>query len=150
MVWGTCWAILTLSASAWEGSHVGPDSLWRQESQRKDMGLFYYSLTPTPSPQCEKRLSFLGFQGFLSGKSFPLFYLCHRPRQKHSVLQFWNSDTLVTVHGELNESAWQGLAYILIIERKQDCFRFIKNWKVLLLHMNRKSSPPVTLDLVLT
>lgn len=50
LIWGACWVILTLSGSSWEGIHVGPESLWRQESPRKDMGLFAIITTPHPHP----------------------------------------------------------------------------------------------------
>lgn len=94
-------------------------------------------LPQPPTPQDEKRLSFLGFQGFLSGISFPFFCLCRRPRQRHSVLQFCDRDPPAAVHGELRESAWHGPSYVVITEKETRLLQIYKNWKVLLLHVNR-------------
>lgn len=118
MVWGAVWVMLTLSGGAWEGFLVGLNP----SEDRKALGmtwvclLFYHS--PIPRPQCGKRLSFLGFQDFLSERSFSLCYFCYRPNQKHSVTQLWNSHTPVTAQEQLNESGCHGLAYGLIIEKK--------------------------------
>lgn len=108
--------MFTLSGSAWEGMPVALGPFEDRKAQGRTWVCLLFYPSP-PSPQCEKRLSFLGCQGFLSGKMFPLFYLCRRPRPRHSApsserRQRSQAGPLVS------EPAWQGPAYVLISEKE--------------------------------
>ena len=101
---------------------------------------WFTALLPPPL-SVRKGYRFLAFKVFSQENlSFVLFM----PQTRHHI------SGAVTVPGPLNESAWHGLAYILITKKTARLFQIYETWKVLLLHVNNRPSPPVTPALVLT